>query len=106
MAFNGPGIPSNGIPRSRARVILVSIADLAAAQRGVASPENVDPMTDITLLGVVVADEDVSLVLRGRIGVAVLQFNEMVLQHPIAPHRALERAATRELPSNAPLADE
>src|SRR5438874_12243551 len=71
----------------------------------VATPENIYPMTNIAFCGVIKSDEDEGFVFRCFFARAVMELNELMLQHPLAAHGAFNRAAIAHFSGNTPVAD-
>src|SRR5438552_14486812 len=77
----------------------------ATTDTRVVAPENVYPVTNIAFCGVIKSDEHERFVFRCFFARAVMELNELVLQHPLAAHGAFNRAAVAHFSGNTPVAD-
>jgi hypothetical protein len=82
------------------------IVDLAITKSREFSSEVVDPMTNVALITRVVSDEDHRFVFRWRRNVTIVQFDELVVEHPLGVQRVLCNAAAAEFSLDTPIANE
>src|SRR5437762_11549186 len=82
------------------------VVDLSVPKRRVARAENIHPMANVVLGGGVESDEDKGFILRLWIGVAVVKFNELVVQHPFTTNARLLNLTLAHFSFYAPVANE